>query len=173
MGVDVIDLVRPDRSAGERSLHRHRQSLALWIGLGDMESVTGRGVAREFTVDPRPASLRVLQRFEHQHAGALAHDETIAPAVKRAASRLRGVVARAHRLHRAKTRIRKRRDGCFAPPSDHHISISAPNRVSRLSQRVGPGRTRRDNAEIRAARTILDGDQPRAHVTNERGYRER
>lgn len=172
VGVDIIDLQGRRRSTRQCPGHRHRQPLPFRIGLGDVKRVARRCIAREFAIDARPARQRVVERLQHQHAGALTHDEAVAIAVERAARLLRRIVPRAHGLHRAEARIGEGRDGGLTAACNHDVRVAPPDRVRRLAQRMGAGRTGRDEAEIGPARAILDGDQARTHVADQRGDRE-
>ena len=59
---------------------------------GDVKGIAGHGVAGQFSVDFGAAPLRVLQFFQHQHAGAFSDHESIPVTVKRTTRPLRVVV---------------------------------------------------------------------------------
>ena len=88
----------------ERHLHRARRAFAVGRRRGHVIGVAGKSVAGEFAPDFRAARFGVLEFFDHHHAGAFAHDESVAIAIERPRGALRFVVARAERFHRGETR---------------------------------------------------------------------
>ena len=58
--------------ASDRRRRRPADGAVMWIG------VAGQAVADHLGVDARAARLGVLEVFQHDDAGALAHDEAVA-----------------------------------------------------------------------------------------------
>src|SRR5690606_2628264 len=78
VGVDVVHLVGGDAGGAEGAGHGHAEAFAFGVGHGDVVGVGGGGVAGDLAVDARAAFLGVFKGFEHEHAGAFAHDEAVA-----------------------------------------------------------------------------------------------
>src|SRR6478609_10707477 len=81
MGVDVVDVGWLDAGALYRRDHAAIGAVAVLGGRRDVEGVAGKPVADDLGIDLGAARLSVLKRLDHHHAGALAHDETVAIAV--------------------------------------------------------------------------------------------
>ena len=82
MGVDVVEVARPDAGALDRRLHRSVGAVAALVWGGDVVGVARHAVADHLGVDAGAARARVLQLLEHHGAGALAHDEAVAVAIE-------------------------------------------------------------------------------------------
>src|SRR5690606_29813596 len=78
VGVDVVDLARADAGALQGHLHAAIAAVAVLGGSGDVVGVAGHAVADDFAVNPGATGLGPLVVLEHDNAGALAHDETVA-----------------------------------------------------------------------------------------------
>ena len=112
--VDVVDVGRRDAGVGDRLLHAARRALAARRRRRDVEGVGAGAVADHLAEDAGAAGLGVLERLQHQDAGALRHHEAVAVAVERAARPLGLVVPRRERTHRdeaADTETAQRRLG--------------------------------------------------------------
>jgi len=70
-----------------------------------VECVGAGAVAEQLAQHGGPALLGHLGRFEHEHAGALAHHEAVAAGVERTRDARFG-----QRAHRAEAGVRQRRD---------------------------------------------------------------
>ena len=79
--VDVVDVGRRKPGALERGSHAAEGAVAVLGRRGDVIGVAGQAVADDLGIDFRAARLGVLQLFEDDDAGALAHDEAVAVAV--------------------------------------------------------------------------------------------
>ncbi len=92
VGIEVLHLRRLDACLAQSQLHRTARAVAI-LGSGGEVIGVGTGAVADQLDDRRgTASQRVLQRFDHQYAGALAHDEAVAIAVEGPRGALRGVV---------------------------------------------------------------------------------
>ena len=49
----------------------------------------------------------------------------------------------------------------LGPAGDHHVGVAAADRLPCLADGVPAGGARGDDAEVRSARAILDGDEAR------------
>ena len=76
-----------DLRLGERPQDRAGAAAAGRVGLGDVVGVGGDAGAEHLGVDAGAAGLGVLLGLEHQHAGALAEHEAVAPGVPGARDR--------------------------------------------------------------------------------------
>ena len=95
MGIDVIDVLRLDARVFQGSVIAPRRRLAGLVRRHLVKRVAGEGEAEHLAIDARAPVGRVLDRFEHQHPGALAGHEAVAITVERPAGLLGCVVARA------------------------------------------------------------------------------
>src|SRR6185503_8407075 len=97
-------------------------------------------VTGEFRVNLRAAGFGVFQFFQHDHARAFTHDETIAFLVERARGFLGGVVAGAHGAHGAETADADGDNGRFRAAGEHDVRIAHLDRAPSLSDGVIGGR---------------------------------
>ena len=67
----------------EGDAHRPRGAVAVLRSGGQVVGVGARAIARQLAQDRRAPRLGVLQRLDHQDAGALAHDEPVSRRVER------------------------------------------------------------------------------------------
>src|SRR6476619_7661454 len=81
IGVDVVDVGWLDAGALYRRDHAAIGAVAVLGGRRDVEGVAGKPVADDLGINLGAARLSVLKRIDHHHAGALAHDETVAIAI--------------------------------------------------------------------------------------------
>ena len=63
------------------ALHAAEGAVAILGRRSDVKGIAGQPVADQFAVDARAAPLGVLVLFEHDGAGALAHDEAVTVAI--------------------------------------------------------------------------------------------
>ena len=120
----------------QRARHAAEGAVAILGRRGDVVGVAGQAVADDLGIDLGAARLGVLQLFENDDAGALAHDEAVAVAVIGA----RGLF-RACRCGRstAPGRRRSRRatsgvTGDSAPPAT--ITSASPKMISRAASPI-------------------------------------
>ena len=76
--VDVVDVARLEAGALQRHAHAAVGAVAVLGRRGDVIGVARQAVADHLGIDARAARLGVLQLFQHDDAGALAHDEAVA-----------------------------------------------------------------------------------------------
>ena len=77
MSIDVSHLARRDACVAECHLHGSNSTVALWMRLGDVISVSAQSVANDFPVDLCPSRKRVVSIFQDKHASALSCFEDI------------------------------------------------------------------------------------------------
>mmetsp|Transcript_25434 Transcript_25434/g.74982 ORF Transcript_25434/g.74982 Transcript_25434/m.74982 type:complete len:504 (+) Transcript_25434:228-1739(+) len=171
--VDVLHLLRRHARRLHRRLEARRHPLPLRVRRGDVVRVARGSVARNFAVDLCAAPKRVLLRLKQQHARPLAHHETRAVRVERAARLLRVVVRRgAHRAHRVEARKAERSDRRLGPSGEHHVALAPLQVLERLSDRVRAGRARRHDAVVRPLRPHLNCDHRAGSVADDGGEQE-
>ncbi len=100
MGVDVADALLGDIGASERGAHHLRDPDGLRLGRGHVVRVVRRAVPEDLGVDLRPAGASGFELLEHEHAGALAHDEAGTGGVKRTRGARRVLVLGHEPAHR-------------------------------------------------------------------------
>jgi len=66
----------------------------------------------------------VFEGFEHEYSGPLSHYKAVSALVERPTGLGRGVVSRAHGLHRTETGKTKRGDRGFTTAGDHDVGIT-------------------------------------------------
>ena len=126
-----------------------------------MIGVARKAVADDFRVDFRTASLGMFILFEHDDASPLAHDETIAVLVVRAAGFGRAIVhtrVQGPRLREAG--YAERIDGRFCTTCQHHISIVERNHPRGIADGVRAGGAGGDDGMIGAHEAVFDGNLP-------------
>src|SRR5882762_5187033 len=123
MSVYIIDLVRANASVAHRVAHYAESAFVLGRGLSHMVGVSGHAVAGNFGKDGCAAFLGVLELFQNQDAGALAHHKTVAVLVPGTAGFLRLVVAGGKCAHGGKSADAHGSDGGLGAASDHHVSV--------------------------------------------------
>jgi len=83
------------------------------------------------------------QAFQNQHAGALTNHTAFPASIKRATGLLRHAVAHGQHAHGFKAAHHHRRQRGFAAAANHHLRITAPNRLGGLANRISAGRAGR------------------------------
>ncbi len=83
MGGDIIDVLRCDRSVGQRRTHGVGCAAPVFQRLSDVGGVGGCPVASHLGQDPRPAFPGMFQFFKHTDARAFAQHEAVAGGIER------------------------------------------------------------------------------------------
>src|SRR4029453_15559409 len=104
VGIDVVDLVDIHAAIAERVLHAAGGALPVFRRRRDVMRISAHAVACELAIDSRATCLRVLGFLQHQYAGALAKDKTIAAAIPRTGGCRGIIVAGGERTRGAKAR---------------------------------------------------------------------
>jgi hypothetical protein len=124
-----------------------------------MVGIRAHPVADQLRQDVRAARVRLPDLLEHQDAGALSHDESVAAVIPGTARVGRIVVALRERAHRGKPRDAERRNARFGAAADHRI------RVAPLDQPEGvPDRMRASGAGGGDRRVRALGAEAHGHV---------
>ena len=83
MCVQMLHVGWLEPSLPQRSLHRATRAFAI-LGPGrDVKGVAGRAITDDLGDRQCPACARVLQRLDHQDAGAFSHDEAVTVSIER------------------------------------------------------------------------------------------
>ena len=147
--VDVVDLAGVDAGALQGGPHAPERAVAI-LGRGsDVIGVAGEAVADDLTVDACAACLGVLERLEHDDAGAFTHDEAIAVLVVGTRG-LGGLVVEmgCERAAGREAGHGDTADRALGAASDHDIGIIKRNQARCIADSMRAGRTRRDNGVI-------------------------
>ena len=172
--VDVVDLVGVELGALQRRLHGAVAAVAVLRRRGDVIGVARQAVAHDLGIDLGAALLGVLVLFEHDDAGALAHDEAVAVLVPRPRGRGRRVVeAGRQRAQAAKPAMPMRQIAASAPPATITSASLQLDQARGVADRMGAGRAGRDHRVVRALEAVLDRDLAGGEVDQRRGDEER
>ena len=139
-------------------------------GQGDVRGVGGGAVADDLGERLRAAGPGMLERLQHDHAGALADDEAVTAAVERARGTFGLVVARGEGPHRREAAHQRLVPGGFRAAGEHHVRVAAADRLPGLADGVAAGRAGGDDAEVGTLRPEDDGDHARRQVAD--GHRD-
>ena len=153
MGVDVADVVWPRPGVGKGGAHAGDGAAAFGMAVGDAESVGGRAVAGDLGVDRRAAPPGVLELFQDEHAGALAHDKAVAQPIERARGLGGSVVPRGQGGEQTEAGDAERMDHAVRAAGDHEVGVAAADQLDRLADGLAAGGAGREAAEIRAFRS--------------------
>ena len=125
MGVDVVDVGRADAGALDGGAHGAEAAIAIGCRRGDVVGVAAQTIANDFAIDLGAARLGTLIVFEHDNAGAFAHDETIAVLVIGARCRF-GIVVEigGKRAGSGEAGQCQPVDAAFRASGDHHVGIA-------------------------------------------------
>ena len=105
-------------------LHGAVAAIAVFGWRGDVEGVAGKAIALNFAINLGAARLGMLEFFQHDHAGALAHHKAIAVLVIRPRCLLRRVVeAGGERAAGIEAGNADAADGGFRAARQHHIGV--------------------------------------------------
>jgi len=110
-----------------------------------------------FVMGEGPRAAACSKLFEHDAAGAFAHDETVAVAIVGARALLRSiVVARRQGRQAANPASERRLTADSAPPAT--MTLASPSAISRgrVADRVRPSRTGRDDRMVGSLEVMLD-----------------
>src|ERR1017187_2802049 len=169
--IHVVDGIGGAARGSHRHAHGARGAFVLRRGLRHVVRVGRRAVAGHLGVDRRAPALRAGERFEDQHARALAAHEAVAPAVKRSARALRVVVALAEGEHRFEARDADWRDRRLGAAGDHHVALAATDPLRGFADRVRPAGARAGRAIARTLEPVRDGHLPGGEVRDDPGDR--
>ena len=164
VGVDVGDVLGVQAGVAQGHLHAAGGAFAFRGGGGHVIGVGGVAVADDLAVDPRAALLRVFEFFEHQHAGALAHDKAVALLVERPRGVLGIVVAGAHRFHGAEAADADGHDGGLRAAGEHDLRVAHLDGAPGFAQGVVGGGAGRAGGEIGSPQLVIHREQARGHV---------
>ena len=124
-----------------------------------MEGVAGKSVADDLGIDFGAARLGVLELLDHHHAGALAHDETVAIAVIGARCAL-GLIVEIGRERPAGSEAGdcQTAHGRFGAASEHHIGIAERDQPRGIADGMRTRRAGGDHGMVRTFQPMLDRD---------------
>ncbi len=148
VGVDVIDVIGAERGIAQRQLHRPTRAAALFIGGGDVIGIAAHAVTDQFAIDACAAGLGVFVFFEDHHAGAFAHDKTVAGLIPWPARSLWIIVARRERAGGTETSHAQFAQSRFRTTGDHHIRLIVLDISPGITDGVGPGSARRRDGGV-------------------------
>ena len=151
-----------------RALQRHGHAAVGAVAVlgrrGDVVGVAGQAVADDLGIDLGAARLGVLQLFENDDAGALAHDEAVAVAVIGPRGFLGRVVAvGGKRPAGGEAGKRKPADRRFRAAGHHDVGIAEDDQPRRVADGMRAGRAGGNDSVVRALELVADrhlaGDQ--------------
>ncbi len=162
--VDVVDVGGAQARVGERDFDRPCGAGALRLGSGEMECVGGRADANQAGEDRGAAGERRPFVLEHQHTGALAHQEAVAARLERAADAAgRGGV---HVAERDPAELAERR---LRAADDGRIGLAGADQAHAAGYGVGTGRTGGHGGEAVTAQSMAHRDRRGAGVGDREG----
>lgn len=172
MGVDVVDRARIQRGIRERCAQCTH--LPFRRGHADVVGIVGNTVARQVTVAACATRLRVLDRFQDQEGGTLAHHQPrTVPGKRLATARDIARIWRGHGARALEHADDHRRQRRFGAPGDGDVEITVGDGAGRLADgdagRTASGRV----GDHRAQHLLADRDLRRAGVAHDchRGIR--
>ena len=139
-------------------------------GCGDVVRVGGHRGAGQLGVDPRAAGQGVLFGFQHQGAGAFAHDEAVTVEVVGPGGALGIVVAAGERLHRGERRNRHRVDGRFGAAAHDDVGLAGADQVQAHVEGLGAGGAGGDRGVGAGTGAQVEADRRRDAVGHQHGH---
>src|SRR6185437_14169702 len=141
---------------------------------GDVIGIAREPVANQLGVDFGAARLGVLEGFEHDHAGALAHYEAVAVLVigPRGARRL-FVEGGRERAQRREAGERNAVDRRFGAAGQHHVGVAEHDHAGAVADRVRAGRSGGDDGMIGTLEPEFDRDVAGGEIDDAAGNEER
>ena len=174
VGVDVIDVLGVGPGPFQRRFHAPLGAAAVFRRRGNVMGVAGQAEADDLGHDIGAAGLGVLQLFEHQGPGPVAHDEAVAVLVPGPGRLLRSVVeARRQRPGGAEPGHAEPAYGGLGAAGDHHVGIFQHDKPGRVADRMRPGGTRRDDGMVGALEPESDRHVSRHQVDQAGGNEKR
>ena len=165
MGVDVIDVSGGHAGLLQRHLHGTEGTRAFRMRRRHMIGIAREAITDHLGVDFRTARLGMLIFFQHHHAGALAHDKTVAVLVIRAAGAGWIVVKTGReRAGGGKAGNADGADGALGAAGQHDVGIIVADHAGGIANRVGAGGTGSHHRVIRPHQPVFDADLPRDQV---------
>ena len=174
VGVDVVDVAGLDSRVLHRRAHGPVAAVAVRRRRGDVVGIPGKTVAENLRIDPGAALSGVPEFLEHDDAGALPHDESVASPVPgpRGAFGL-VVVVRGERARSREPGDPERTDRRLGAARDHDVRVVMGNEARGVADGMGSRRTGRDDRVVRSPETEPDGNMARGKVDQGRGDEER
>jgi len=170
---DVVDIRRHQPRPPDGSRHAAEGAVAVLGRRGDVIGVARHAIADDLAIDLRPARLRMLQLLEHDHAGALAHDEAVAILVIGARGPLRLIVeGRAQRPAGAEAGDGQPRDRRFGAARHHHVGIAQRDQPRGVADRMRAGRAGGHDRVVRPLQAMADRDMAGSQVDDVAGDEE-
>src|SRR6185436_2660013 len=139
----------------------------------DVVRIAAHAEADQLRVDARAALLRVLELFEDDRAAAIGEHEPVAIAIPRPARLGRLLIASGQRFRLPESTKAARRGGHLAAAGDDEIRVAVLNGAHAETDGVRRRRASRDDAEVRSAQVVLDGQVPGDHVDDRSRHEER
>ena len=133
-------------------------------GIGHVVRVAGDGAAEVLGVDARAAVERGLEGLEHEEAGALAHDETVAVLIPGAGGGGEVVVVGGERSAGDEAAETHGDDGRLDAARDHDVRLALADVVGGGVEGVVRGRARGGDGVVGSHEPLLDGEERAAHV---------
>ncbi|MNN33731.1 hypothetical protein D3C81_1475000 [compost metagenome] len=159
MGIEMLHLRRRDSGLSQRQRHRPASAAAVFRSGRQMIGVGTGAVPDQFCERQRTAGQRVIQRFNHQQAGTLAHHKAISCAIEGSRGTLRGfVVAARQGSSRREPGQADPINRCFRTATHSDVCLTGTNQAGSIANRLYPGRARRDRRTQGAFETVLDRD---------------
>jgi hypothetical protein len=136
-----------------------RMARAAWApsGLG-VECVVGGAVAGHLGKDAGTATTGVVEGFEHEYAGALAHDEAVAIAVEGSTRVLGVMVAGGHGADGGECAEAQGREGRLDAAGEGDIGTAVADEAERIADGDGAGSAGHGVGGIGSVEPELDGD---------------
>ncbi len=137
-----------------------------------MVGVPGATEAHHFRVDGSVALQRQLQFFQDEDGGAFTEHKAVPVLVEGSRSLGGLVVSGRKRPHGIEPGDTEGGDGGFHAPRHHDVADSVADQVKGLAERVGSRRAGGLDGKVRPLGLVMDGNQPRSHVSDQHGDEE-
>ena len=171
--VDVGNILWIESAGGQSNPHRSRTTFASGGGGGHVVGVSGVAVTGDLAVDMCVARLGVFKGFQHNDAGAFAHDKAVAPGVERPGGVLWIVVASAHGFHAVEAAHGDGVDGGFGAAGKHGVGIAHDEGAPCLADGVVGGGTGGTGGDVGAAQAVVEREHPGRHIEDHHRDEER
>ncbi len=151
MRVDVVEILRLDAGIFQGERDGTGRRFAGLVRGHLVKRVAGEREAHHLTVDARAAIDRVVDRLQHQHAGALARHEAVAIAIERTARLVGSVIAGRQGADRVERRDAHLAQRSLAAPGEHDVGVAVLDDPSGVAQGMCRGRACRGHSGVGAA----------------------
>src|SRR5580658_2224575 len=171
VGVEVADVAGIQFRIAQGVAHDPESTFVFGSGLRHVIRVGTHAIADQLREDGSAAAAGMLEFFEHQDAGAFAHDEAVAIFVPGTAGAGGVVIASGKRAHGGKSAHAHGSDRGFGASGDHYVGVAVLNDAEGIANGVRAGGAGGGRRFIRALGSEAHGNVTGGEVDDSVRYK--